>query len=147
MIFATPDFGAGGCVLLVLAGVVLATLVLSLLAFFRGIDWCREKPPNRRWLGVLSISVGILLPICTCCGPSILFRLQHDTPPIADVPIGLIREGMSPGEVRAILGPPHLIETYHPPDVKWTYWRDAIRLGWYVVFFGEDGTVKAAHGD
>jgi hypothetical protein len=149
MILASAGIGgsAGGLVLLIVAGIVLAAFTVSILAFFRGIDWCLEKPPIRRRLGVISTITGVLLLPCLFCGPRVLFRLQHATPPIADGPPGLIREGMSREEVEAILGPPHRIESDRPPDVKWTYWRDAIRLNCFSVMFGEDGRVRMAGGD
>ena len=149
MILANAGIGGvgSGCALLVLAGIGLTAFAVSVLAFFRGIDWYLEEPPTRRRLGVFSIVAGVLLLPCLFCGPSVLFRLQHATPPIANVPAGLIREGMSREEVEAILGPPHLIESYRPPDVKWTYWHDAIRLNCFSVMFGEDGRVRMASGD
>jgi hypothetical protein len=145
VLFATPDFGAGGVVILILVGIIVVVSAMSIVAFFRGIDLCLEKP-TRRWLGIVLIGAGVALPLCTFCGPSLLFRLQHATPPIAEVPTGLIQEGMSPDEVRALLGPPHVVESYHSSQVKWLYWRDAIRLEWYSVWFGTDGKVTSAGG-
>jgi hypothetical protein len=143
MLFATPDFGAGGFILLIIVGIVLAVSAVSMLAIFRGIDMCLEEPRVRRWLGVASICLGIALPLCAFCGPSVLFRLQHATPPIDDVPSDLIQEGMSSEEVQARIGPPHEIESYNPSYVKWVYWRDAIRFESYSVFFDKTrGAVK-----
>ncbi len=137
---------AGGFVFLVLAGIVLAVSAVSILALFKGIDLCREGPLFRRRLGIVSICAGVALPLFTLCGPSVLFRLQHTTPPITDDRIGLVQVGMSPDEVQALIGPPHGIECYNSSFVKWVYWRDAIHGETYsVVFDNKNGLVKWTH--
>ena len=146
MLFASPDFGAGGLVILVIAGIVIAVSAVSILAFFKGIDMCLEKPAIRRRRGVATICAGVALPLIAFCGPSVLFRLQHATPPITDDQIGLVQEGMSPEDVQALIGPPHAVESYNSSYVTWVYRRDAIYFETYSVYFdNKSGVVKSTH--
>ena len=145
MQFAATDFWAGGFVVLILGGIVLAVLAFSILAFFKGIDICIEEPRTRLRLGIASICVGVALPLCAFCGPSVLFRLQHATPPLHDDQLGLIREEMSSEDVQALLGPPHEVQSYNPLQVKWVYWRDAIRFESFTVFFDKSGRVTGTN--
>jgi hypothetical protein len=139
---------AGGLVILVLAGIILAVSTVSIFVLFKGIDICHEGPRARRRLGVASICLGVALPLFTICGPSVLFRLQHATPPIADDQIGLVQDGMSPEDVQALIGPPHSVESFNSSYATWVYWRDAIFLETYsVVFDNLSGVVKWTHHD
>jgi hypothetical protein len=146
VIFAAPDFGAGGMVVLILCGVGLAVLGVSIAAITRGRVLLCRPPPARRWSGVVLILAGLLLPVCCCMSPSVLFRLHHDTPPLGRYPNGVINEGMSPEEVRTLLGSPHQIDDRDPQRVTSLYWLDAIELGWFMVTFDADGKVDHTGG-
>ena len=75
-----------------------------------------------------------------------LFRLRHDTTPLGGYPSGVIREGMSADEVRALLGSPHEVHDHDPRRVSWLYYLDAIELDWFLVTFGPDGRVDHTGG-
>jgi hypothetical protein len=145
VIFAAPDFGAGGMVVLILLGVGLAVLGISVAAIVRGGVLLR-RPPAGRWSGRVLILAGLLLPVCCCTAPSVLFRLHHDTPPLGRYPSGVVKEGMSPDEVRALLGTPHQVNDRDPRGVTWLFWLDAIKLDWFMVIFGPDGKVNWTAG-
>jgi hypothetical protein len=144
-LYAAPDFGAGG-VVLVLFGISLAVLGICIAGIARGVVLLRRQPPARRWSGVVLIVAGLLLPVCCCTGPSALFRLHHRTPPLGSYPNGVIKEGMTADEVRASLGEPHQINDRYPQRVTWLYWLDAIELEWFMVSFGSDGKVDHTGG-
>jgi hypothetical protein len=145
MIFAAPDFGAGRMVLLILLGIWLAILAASVLSLLRGVLLLR-RPSTRKWTGVLLILTGLLLAWCCCSGPSVLFRLHHDTPPLGHYPNGVVKVGMSPDEVRSLLGAPHQIDDSDSRRVKWLYWLDAIELDWFMVTFDPDDKVDHTGG-
>jgi hypothetical protein len=128
---------------LILFGVGLAVLGIGAVGIVRGVILLRRPPPRRRSSGILYIVAGVLLPVSCCGGPSVLFRLYHDTPPLGSYPNGVVREGMSSDEVRALLGNPHQVNDRYPQQVTWLYWLDAIGLNWFTVIFGPDG--KVAH--
>jgi hypothetical protein len=136
------------CVLLVTAvvGLLLTVLVLSMSFIGRGMQ-LRLDPPRRRWAGSLLIVAGLLLPVACCCGPSVAFRLHYGLPPLGRDPNGVIKEGMTGDEARALLGAPHNINEQHPERVYWHYWLDAILLNYFRVYFGPDGKVEWAQGD
>jgi len=139
---------AGGFIFLALVGIVVVVLAVSILVVFRGIDVFLEGPPARRRLGIASIALGIAMPLCVFCGPSVLFRLQLTTSPISDDQIGLIQEGMPPEEVQALIGLPHAVESYNSSYVKWVYCRDAIWFESYsVAFDSKSGLVSWTHHD
>jgi hypothetical protein len=146
VLFASPDFGAGGAAMLVLSGIGLAVLGASAAAIARGMTLVRRPPPDRSWWGLVFILGGVLLPVSCCSAPSVLFRLSHDTPPLGRYPNGVIREGMSPDDVRALLGNPHQVNDRDPQRVTWLYWLDAFELGWFMVTFSADGKVDHTGG-
>jgi hypothetical protein len=147
LIFATPDFGAGGMIVLILGGVGLVVVCITILCIRQGMLFLQRPAPARKWPGVVLILSGLLLPICCCSGPSVLFRLRHETPPLGRYPNGVIREGMSPDEVRARLGVPHQVFEGDPERVTFLYWLDAIELSWLMVSFGPNGKVANTAGD
>jgi hypothetical protein len=146
MFFATPDFGAGAMAMLVLLGVGLAVFGVALLCVVRGIVLLRRAAPGSKWSGLGLVAVGVLLPVCCCSGPSVLFRVHHDTPPLTGYPSGVVQEGMSAEEVRALLGNPHQFNDRNPERVTWLYYLDAIELNWFMVVFGPDGKVSHTGG-
>jgi hypothetical protein len=145
MIFASPDFGAGGAVALVLIVACLAVLGAALFGIVRGVMLLRKPSAGSRRAGAVLVLAGVLLPVLCSSGPSILFRLNHDTPPLGHYPNGVIKEGMSAGQVRALLGGPH--EVYDRDQrVSWLFWLDSIELDWFMVSFGPDGKVTSTGG-
>ena len=147
MLFASPDFGAGAAVMQILCGIGLFVFGVAAVAVVRGVILIRRPPPNRRWPGVVLIVAGVLLPISCCSAPSVLFRLNHNTPPLGRYPNGVIQKGMSPDQVRQLLGTPHQVNDRDPARVTWLYWLDPIELGWFMVTFGEDSKVDHTGGD
>jgi hypothetical protein len=133
-------------VVLLLFGVGLGVLAASVAGIAWGVVLLRRPPPARRWSGAVLIVSGLLLPVCCCSGPSVLFRLHHETPPLGRYPSGVVQEGMSPDEVRALLGTPHQVNDRDPQRVTWVYWLDAIELDWFMVIFGPDGKVVHTGG-
>ena len=147
VIFASPDFGAAGMVVILLVGVAAAVLGVSTLSFWRGVTLLKRRPPRRRWPGVALIGAAFLLPVACYTGPSVLFRLEYKTPPLREYPRGVVAVGMSAEEVKGRLGEPHEVHDRNPAQVYWMYWRDAIQFGYFIVYFGPDGLVDSAHGD
>ncbi len=142
MIFATPDFGAGGLIMLVVSAIFVAALVVAAI----GIGWGlflrkRADAKGRRW-GMVVIIGSVMLPISCCSGPSVIFRLTHETPPLGRYPNGVIEAGMTPDEVRARLGPPH-----HLYLGSWMYYLDPIEVRYFMVSFGPDGNVNGTGGN
>jgi hypothetical protein len=146
VIFAAPDFGAGGNAIAILLAIGLAVLGIGVASIVRGALLLRQSPSGRSWAGLLYILAGVLLPVSCCSSPSVLFRLQHDTPPLGRYPNGVIRTGMSPDEVRALLGTPHQIDERDPQRVRWLYWLDAVEIGWFMVTFSPNGNVDHTGG-
>jgi hypothetical protein len=134
-------------VVLILLGVGIAVLGISVAGIARGVVILRGPPPTRRWSGVVLIFAGALLPVCCCSGPSVLFRLHHETPPLGRYPNSVVKEGMSPDEVRTLLGAPHQVNDRDPERVTWLYWLDPVELGWFMVTFGADGKVDHTGGN
>jgi hypothetical protein len=146
MIFATPDFGAGGAIVLVLLVICLFVLTVTVLGIVCGANLVRRPSRGSRRVGWALVLVGVLLPVVCFCGPSVLFRLNHDNPPLGHYPNGVIQEGMSADEVRALLGNPHEVSERDRERVGWWYWLDAIELDWFLVTFGPDGKVTSTSG-
>jgi hypothetical protein len=147
MVFAAPDFGSGGTVVLLLLGISLAVGAVAVLSAARGILLLRRSPPRRKWPGLLLIGAGVLLPVLCCNGPGALFRLRYSTPPLGRYPSGVVQTGMSADEVRALLGDPHQIHDGDPQRVTWIYYRDSMELGWFMVTFSPDGKVAHTGGN
>ncbi len=142
MIFATPYFGTGGLVLLILYGISLTILGIGIASIAWRIALRRSPTTSRKLTGSLLVMASLLLPISCCSGPSILFRLNHDTPPLSGIPRDVIKVGMTQDEVRAKLGNPHEIKNHDPQQVVWFYWQDAVGFEWFVVIFGPDGRLE-----
>src|SRR5262245_22418405 len=135
MLFASPDFGAGATVMGVICGIGFVVLVVGIIAVVRGLILITRQPPDYRWRGLVFILAGVLLPISCCSAPSIMFRVNHDTPPLGSYPNGVIQEGMTPDDVRGLLGNPHQVYEQDPQRVTWLYWIDRYEIGWFMVTF------------
>ena len=146
MIFATPDFGASGGIVLVLMIVWAVVLALVAAAILWGMKLLRSMSRTTRTVGFLLILVSGLVPFGCCFGPSHVVRFIYGNYPLKHYPTGKIKEGMSPDEVLAILGTPH--QRYKRSDGEsWYYWLDSFDINWFGVQFGPDGRVTSTHGN
>lgn len=146
MFFASPDFGAGGAVLLAGFVVLLCVLGVTILGVVRGIKLLR-RPASSKLSGGVLVVTSLILPVMCCSTPDLLFRLRHDTPPRRHYPTN-IKEGMSMDQVRGLLGKPHGVhDQNNPVRVMWYYYRDSLGLDWFTVWFGADGKVETTGGN
>jgi hypothetical protein len=146
IVFATPDFGASGYVVLVIWVVGLLTFWLVAAGVAIGLRLFRSESSRRRLCGGLLLLVSGLTPFLCCLGPSQAIRLVYGNYPIGSYPTGKIKPGMSPDEVVATLGTPH--ERFKQGDVeRWFYWIDAYGIHWFGVDFGPDGRVGGTYGN
>jgi hypothetical protein len=105
VIFATPDFGASGVIMLfwlIVAGTVLA---LAAGGLFIGAKLLGSDAAGRRKIGVALIAASCLFPLFCYYAPTLAFRWTYGSYPIRSYP-NEIREGMSAKEVEELLGPP-----------------------------------------
>jgi hypothetical protein len=145
MIFATPDFGAGGLVILVMAAAGFVVSVLSVLWILRGVALLRRGTARGRRRGSLLILAGVLLPVSCYFVPCAALHLTYGRGPLEQDP-GSVIVGMSAQDVRAALGPPHQVRAVDGEE-SWIYLRDTAGLGWFAVHFGADGRVKSTARD
>jgi hypothetical protein len=146
MIFATPDFGASGAIvlaLLVVSGVALAIVVV-------GISWgtrlLGSGSPKARKQGVILVLGSLLLPLSCCLLPPQAIYLMYGNYPLGSYPNNKIQKGMSAAEVKALLGRPH--ESFkQDQEEKWYYWIDSFGMHWFGVHFGHDGRVTSTGGN
>ncbi len=145
MIFASPDFGASGSVVLMLlaAWLLLAGVVVGAVI---AVQLLRRDSTGSKIGGALLLSACVLLPLTCCVGPPYFVRVVYGNYPLGQYPNGVVREGMTGDEVRALLGSPH--ERYvHDREETWFYWLDSFDIHWFGVFYGPDGRVKSTSGN
>ena len=143
VLFATPDFGASGIIVLFLLiawGVVLALAVTGIILGARLLSRGSAK------LGWPLVLVSCILPIFCYVAPPYIVRLEYGNYPLGSYPDNKIEEGMSQNEVVAILGPPHERYTVSG-EVRWLYYIDSFDIRWFGVAFGPDGRVEHTYGN
>lgn len=146
VIFATPDFGASGGILLLLLIVWAIVLLFVLVGIVRGIRLLGNESPKRRRNGFLLIVMSSLVPFLCCVGPSQVVRLVYGNYPLGSYPNNKIKQGMTRDEVEAVLGRPH--EQFKQDDGEsWYYWLDSFGIGYFGVRFDPDGRVAGTHGN
>jgi hypothetical protein len=146
VIFATPDFGASGAILLLLLIVWAIVFLFALIGISRGIKLLGSDSPKRRKNGFLLIAVSGLIPLLCCVGPSHVIRLVYGNYPLGAYPNNKIKKGMTRDEVEAILGTPHE-QFKRDEEERWYYWLDSFGMGYFGVHFGPDGRVEGTHGN
>lgn len=146
MIFATPDFGASGVIVLFLLvfWVILFACVLAVV--FLGARLRRSGSPRARTLGLWLVLASCSVPFVCCLAPPHLVRLIYGNYPIGSYPSGRINEGMSVDEVEAILGTPHE-KNKRDNEETWFYWIDTFGVHYFAVGFGPDRRVVNTYGD
>lgn len=143
VLFATPDFGASG--VLVLFVLIAWAIVLA----FVGIGVvCGSKiaAQGRRAMGFVCVGISLVVPLMCCFGPPHAIRLMYGNYPLGRYPNGVISEGMTPDDVIARLGTPHE-RTQRNDRESWYYWLDSFGIGYFGVNFGPDGRVTGTHGN
>jgi outer membrane protein assembly factor BamE (lipoprotein component of BamABCDE complex) len=88
----------------------------------------------------------LALVLSACFLPGVLFRLQYGRPPLTTAEYRAsiqIEEGMTPDEVRAIIGPPHKVHADFGGEGQeaWIYFTDSLELNYLGVWFGTTGRV------
>ena len=146
MIFASPDFGAGAMILAFYLLIWLVILALTIVGLVRGAFLLGKQFTRSKRKGRLFILASLMLPLSCCCGPSVIFSVSHGSLPLWTYPTGVIEKGMSADQVRALLGNPHEVYDSDRQRVSWLYYRDAIKLDWFMVIFGPDGKVGGTGG-
>ena len=94
MIFATPDFGAGGAAwgLLCLAWAVV--FVLIAFGIVGGIKLLKSESPKVRKYGLLLVLVSGMVPLCCWFLPPHAVYIMYGNYPLGTYPNGKIKEGM-----------------------------------------------------
>jgi outer membrane protein assembly factor BamE (lipoprotein component of BamABCDE complex) len=145
MLFATPDFGSGGGVVLLLLAVWLLLIAGVVAGGWKAAKLLGRKAAAEKIRGAALLSVCVILPLTCWIGPPYLVRVIYGNYPLSRYPDGVV-EGMTPAEVRTLLGPPH--ETHaQAGEESWYYWLDSFGARWFGVYFGPDGRVKSTGGD
>jgi hypothetical protein len=144
-IFASPDFGATGVIVLVLFLVWAGVLILASVGIALGLRLLGRGSAKSSWYGVLLVTVSTLIPLSCCIGPSQIFRMTNGSYPIGSYPTN-IQKGMSFDEVTAIIGPPHR-RSKRGEEECWYYSIDALDIEWFGCDFGPDGLVVRTYGN
>jgi hypothetical protein len=147
MIFASPDFGAAGTVLCGVAVVYLGIFGIALTGIVCGVKLAKRPTRGGKFMGALLILASDLLPVGCCSAPRVMFRLNHENPPLGHYPNGVIKNGMSMEDVRARLGKEHMVYKRNEEEVTWLYYLDTLELGWFSVTFDANGRVTWTGGN
>jgi hypothetical protein len=146
MIFATPDFGASGAIVLCLLLAWAIVLVLVAVGIACGLRLLKNGSARARTWGGLLVLLSGLVPLSCCLLPPHAVRIAYGNYPLGSYPSNKIQEGMTKKEVLAILGPPH--ERFEEHDGEsWYYWIDSFDISYFAVRFGPDGRVTGTHGN
>jgi len=145
-VFATPDFGASGGIVLFILIFWAMVFVLVSLGIVRAIKLFRSESPKASKYGTCLLLVSGLIPFGCCVLPPHVVRVVCGNYPIRSYPRNKIEEGMSADEVLATLGSPH--ESCKQDDgEQWYYWIDSFSVHWFCVRFGPAGRVIGTHGN
>jgi hypothetical protein len=143
VIFATPDFGAGGIIFMFVLIAWAVVLAISVGGIILGTRLLRRGTSKLGWMLVLA---SCFLPVFCYVAPPYLFRLEYGNYPLGSYPNNKIEEGMSQDEVVAILGPPHRRYEQNGNEC-WQYYIDSFDIRWFGVDFGPDGRVTHTYGN
>ncbi len=140
-LLATPDFGASGIVVLFLLGAFAVVLSLALVGFIIGMRMYRK----RRNAGFALSLFSALLPVICYFAPRLIFCLTYGHFPLGTYPDGIV-QGMTQGEVQAILGTPQNRSKLNGEE-RWLYYIDSFGAQWFGVDFAPDGRVTGTYGN
>jgi outer membrane protein assembly factor BamE (lipoprotein component of BamABCDE complex) len=120
---------------------LLGGLLPSAGCLITGARYLVRGPVRQRRVGWALLLASLLLPASCWVVPSLVFRLTHGTGPIGDLPYRTVREGMTPEQVIAILGPPH--DRHSGDDGEhWYYSKDSFGIDWFKVEFDPQARVR-----
>jgi SmpA / OmlA family len=146
ILFATPDFGAGGLICGALGIVWLIVLLFVLAGSVKGVRLLKTDARCKRLLGILVILASAATPLLCCFGPREVVRINYGNYPLGAYPNGKIKKGMSQEDVIEVLGTPH--ERINKADGEtWCYWLDSFGMGLFWVYFDANGRVIGAYGN
>jgi hypothetical protein len=147
VIFATPDFGTSGIIVLFRLIAWVFVLAICVGGIILGARLLRRGSLTLGWLLLL---VSCFLPIFCYVAPPHLFRWAYGSYPLEDrdhCRYGEIKVGMPSDEVQAILGPPHHRWKYGDGRETWNYKWEWYGAGFFDVEFGPDGRVDRTCGN
>jgi hypothetical protein len=137
-LFATPNFGAGGAVMLAVIIAWMIVIGLVIIGCILGAKLVRNTSAKLKLCGIfVLLASGIVLLSCWL-GPSVYVRLAYGSYPLGNYADGTIKECMSKQEVEKLIGPPHV---RHSSPETWTHWLNGID-GYVRLYFDPDGRVN-----
>ncbi len=146
-LFATPDFGAAGIIVIILLAFSLLAFVATVSGFVLGTKKLKSESKQTRKRGLLLLVLSASVPFCCCFGPQQCFRLAYGSYPLGAYPNNKITPGMTREEVTAVLGPAHNVLYPDSDRESWYYSLDSFTIGYFGVIFGADGRVTGTHGN
>jgi hypothetical protein len=146
MLFATPDFGASGIIVLFLMIAWAILLVLVGVGIFAGTRLRRRESARAKAFGLLLIVASVSAPVFCFVAPPHLVRLFYGNYPLGHYPSGKVNEGMTMEEVQAILGTPHE-RVERGGGETFYYWIDSFDVFYFAVDFGPDKRAIRTYGN
>jgi len=146
-IFATPDFGASGVIVLIVLVVWLVVLIAVTIGLVKGWRLLHSEQADESRRGLLILLVSIATPLCCCQGPQYLVRIAYGNFPLGRYPNNMIEEGMTSDQVRALLGSPHERVTGYEGTEHWYYWIDSFGVRYFAVSFNSASQVDGTGGN
>jgi len=146
-LFATPDFGASGAIVLLVLMVWVMVLIAVGLGIRKGCRLLHSELPAGRKHGLLLLLGCAAVPLLCWQGPPHAVRLAYGNYPLGRYPNRMIAEGMSMEEVRRVLGSPHEVVKGYEDTESWYYWIDSFGVRYFGVQFDSDGRVIVTHGN
>lgn len=147
MILASPDFGAGGALLLLLAIAWVIIGAFSMSCFLLGLKWSETETPKARKFKKFLLLLSVGIPLGCYFAPRLVFRCVHGRYPLWRHPSSdtqdRVTAGMSKADVASLLGDPH--EERSGPQDRWIYYIDSLGSISYVVYFDGEGLVTGAY--
>ena len=147
-IFAAPEFGVSGIIVVIVLIVwaVIVLLAVGGVLFGAQLLW-HKSSRAKRVAGGLLLVVSCLLPVVCYFAPPYIVRLEYGNYPIGSYARSRIREGMSGNEVLMLLGPPQKRFREAADRETWIYWMDSYGAHWFGVDFGPDEHVTDTFGN
>jgi hypothetical protein len=146
VLFATPDFGAGACIMGFVGLVWVCVLALAFGGFVWATKLLQGGTATGKWRGGVLLALCVLAPMLCYLGPSQVFRINHGSYPLERYPNGKVAKGMTMDQVEEILGPPHWRYEQHGQE-RWYYYLDSFEIGYFGVIFDAEKLVDHTHGN